>query len=106
MLLSIIVLLVTFLGGGETISHAAEGASEARQQEGGENVVTGILEDLDLTRLKGRLKTDLGKPIFFQVSKPELFERISVGQHVTVQLDQEGRAIKVIDVPVPELKHP
>jgi len=48
----------------------------------------------------------MGKPIYFQVSKPELFERLSVGQQVTVQLDDEGRAIKVIDTPVPELKQP
>ena len=70
------------------------------------NVVTGTLEELDLKKHKGRLKTDMGKPIYFQVSKPELFERLSVGQQVTVQLDDEGRAIKVIDTPVPELKQP
>ena len=69
-------------------------------------VVTGTLEELDLTRMKGMLKTDLGKPIFFQVTKPQLFERLSVGQKVTIQLDQEGHATRVIDVPVPELKPP
>jgi hypothetical protein len=69
-------------------------------------VVTGTLEELDLTRMKGMLKTDLGKPIFFQVVEPQLFERLSVGQKVTIQLDQEGRATKVIDTPVPELKQP
>jgi hypothetical protein len=69
-------------------------------------VVTGTLEELDLTGMKGMLKTDLGKPIFFQVVKPQLFERLSVGQKVTVQLDHDGRATKVIDMPVPELKQP
>jgi hypothetical protein len=69
-------------------------------------VVSGTLEELDLTRKKGLLKTDLGKPIFFQVTKPQLFERLSVGQKVTIQVDQEGRATKVIDMPVPELKQP
>lgn len=69
-------------------------------------VVSGTLEELDLTRMKGLLKTDLGKPIFFQVTKPQLFEHLSVGQKVTIQVDQEGRATKVIDMPVPELKQP
>jgi hypothetical protein len=75
-----------------------------REQSG--MVVSGTLEELDLTRMKGMLKTDLGKPIFFQVTKPQLFERLSVGEKVTIQVDQEGRATKVIDVPVPELKQP
>ncbi|MGQ0811901.1 MAG: hypothetical protein ACT4OO_11855 [Nitrospiraceae bacterium] len=67
------------------------------------HVVTGILQELDLTRMKGLLKTDLGKPIFFEVTKPELFKNRSVGERVSIQLDEQGRAAKVIDVPVAEL---
>ena len=83
-------------------------SASAEVSVGGESgmVVSGTLEELDLTRMKGLLKTDLGKPIFFQVTKPQLFEHLSVGQKVTIQVDQEGRATKVIDMPVPELKQP
>ena len=76
--------------------------AESQQME----VVTGLLEDLDLKAGKGRIRTDLGKPLFFQVAKPELFGDISVAEHISVQLDEQGRAVKVIDVPPPDLKHP
>lgn len=70
------------------------------------HVVSGTLEELDLERMKGMIKTDMGKPIFFEVTKPELFKSLHVGDHVTVQLDDRGRANKVIDTPVPELTRP
>lgn len=99
------VLLIMGLIGLPVLSESAQDGVGAEGDQGG-MVVTGTLEELDLTRMKGMLKTDLGKPIFFQVTKPQLFERLSVGQKVTIQVDQEGRATKVMDVPVPELKQP
>jgi hypothetical protein len=78
----------------------------AAERESNGQVVTGTLDQLDLSQMKGSLKTDLGKPIFFEIVKPELFKGISVGERVTVQLDDKGRATKVIDMPVPELKKP
>jgi hypothetical protein len=68
--------------------------------------VTGVLDQLDLVQGKGRITTDLGKPIFFEVVKPELFQPLTVGQRITVELDAEGRAVKVIAVPPPELDKP
>ncbi|HKN85807.1 MAG TPA: hypothetical protein VJV04_03000 [Nitrospiraceae bacterium] len=99
------VLFVVLIAGLPTVSNSTE---PALGQEGNQSgmVVTGTLQELDLTRMKGMLKTDLGKPIFFQVVKPHLFERLSVGEKVTIQLDQDGRATKVIDMPVPELRQP
>lgn len=70
------------------------------------DIVTGILEELDLTTLKGKIRTDLGKPIFFEVPKPELFKELTVGERITIQMDDQGKAVKVIDVAAPELKHP
>ena|SRR5690348_3276542 len=99
------VLLVVLIACIPRISTSAEPALGGAGDQSG-MVVTGTLEELDLTRMKGMLKTDLGKPIFFQVAKPQLFERLSVGQKVTIQLDQDGRATKVMDMPVPELKPP
>lgn len=68
--------------------------------------VTGTLEALDLTNMKGLVKTDLGKPVFFQVIRPELFTGLSIGQRITVRLDAQGAAMKVIVIPVPEFKEP
>ena len=99
------MLLIVGLSGVPAMSASAEVAVGGESEQSG-MVVSGTLEELDLTRMKGMLKTDLGKPIFFQVTKPQLFERLSVGQKVTIQVDQEGRATKVIDTPVPELKQP
>ena len=99
------VLLVVLIACIPSISTSAEPALGGAGDQSG-MVVTGTLEELDLTRMKGMLKTDLGKPIFFQLAKPQLFERLSVGQKVTIQLDQDGRATKVMDMPVPELKPP
>jgi hypothetical protein len=49
----------------------------------------------------------LGKPIFFEITKPELFAGISIGQRVTVQLDDQGRAVKAIESPaIPEVPPP
>lgn len=68
------------------------------------DIVTGVLEEIDLKQLKGKIRTDLGKPVFFEIVKPELFQRIKVGERVTVQIDERGRAIKLIEVPAPELQ--
>ena len=54
----------------------------------------------------GLIKTDLGKLVFFKVVKPELFKGLTVGQRVAIQLDAQGRAIKVMDTAVPELPTP
>lgn len=99
------VLLLALISALSAMPASAQPADGGEADQGG-MVITGTLEELDLARMKGRLKTDLGKPIFFTVVKPQLFERLSVGQHVTIQLDPEGRATKVMDTPVPELKHP
>ena len=70
------------------------------------DIVSGVLEELDLSSMRGKIKTDLGKPVFFEVTKPELFKGLTVGERITIQVDDRGRAIKVIDMPVPELQKP
>lgn len=71
------------------------------------HIVSGVIEQLDLAANKGMLKTSLGKPIFFDIAKPELFEGITTGQQITIQLDERGRAIKAIEShSIPELPAP
>ena len=99
------VMLVAILvgaSGGAAFGEAMP--AETREQQ--PDIVSGMLEELDLSQMKGKIKTDLGKPVFFDVIKPELFKGLTVGEHVTIQVDDHGRAIKVIDTPVPELKEP
>ena len=75
--------------------------------EGQGVTVTGIIERLDLSANKGLLKTPLGKSVFFEIIKPELFKGIAIGQRVTLQLDEHGRAIKAIESQsIPELPAP
>lgn len=76
--------------------------ARAEDDGGARQIVTGTLMKLNLTDGKGMVKTDLGKPIFFTVTKPHLFERLSVGQRVTMELDGLGRADKVIDATITE----
>lgn len=58
--------------------------------------VSGTLAILDVSAGKGMLKTDLNMPIFFKIDRPDLFEHLSVADRVTIQIDEEGRTVKVI----------
>jgi hypothetical protein len=78
-------------------------ASHALQPEPVETVVSGTLVKLDLESLRGLLTTDLGKPVFFDVPKAYLFENVTVGARITLQLDEQGRAVKVMDTSLPDL---
>lgn len=84
----------------------ATGPPQASAQQGNVDrdvqVVTGTLTKLDLDVGKGLVTTDLGKPIFFEVTKPHLFQNLSVGARVTVEIDGEGRANKAIDASIAE----
>jgi len=68
--------------------------------------VTGTLAKLDMSAGKGMLLTDLEKPIFFRLDRPELFERLSIGDRVTMQLDDDGRVLKVIETLPSEVHEP
>ena len=68
--------------------------------------VSGILGTVDMAEKKGTLTTDLGRKVPFQIPKPELFLNLSAGQRVTLKLDQQGRAMRVMDSAAPELPPP
>jgi len=52
------------------------------------------------------LKTDLGKPVFFDLVRPDLFQSVSVGEHVSIVLNEQGQAVKVMETPPAELLTP
>lgn len=78
----------------------------ALEQPDAQLEVSGTLAKLDLSAGKGMLMTDLQKPIFFRLDRPELFERLSIGDRVTMQLDDEGRVLKVIETLPAEVHEP
>lgn len=65
--------------------------------------VTGTLSELDLASGRGMIRTDLGKPIYLETKKPDLFKSLSVGDRVTIQLNEDGQVDKIMGTPVPEL---
>lgn len=79
-----------------------QGASQSSDQ----HTVTGILNNLDFKSRKGMLKTDLGKPMFFDFTRPDLFRNISVGQRVSIVLNEQGQAVKVMETPPAEVLPP
>ncbi|MGH7232457.1 MAG: hypothetical protein ACREJU_14025 [Nitrospiraceae bacterium] len=69
-------------------------------------VFSGTIEDIDRTLHKVIVKTDVGREVAFAVKKPELLEDLTKGERVTVQLDDQHTAIKIMKASIPELKHP
>lgn len=78
----------------------------ALEQPDAQHEVTGTLAKLDVSAGKGILMTDLQKPIFFRLDRPDLFQGMSIGDRVTMQLDDEGRVLKVIETLPAEVHEP
>lgn len=95
-------LTAVLAGRGDAIPRARAAADSAPAV----HVVTGILAMIDVSTGKGMIKTDLGKPIFFQIGRPDQFSRLSIGDRVTIQLDEEGRSLKVIEALPSEMHEP
>lgn len=70
------------------------------------HVVTGTLQELDLTKMTGKIKTDLEQTVAFTITKPDLFKGLSVGERIAVRLNDQGHVIKVMNTTVPELPSP
>jgi hypothetical protein len=66
-------------------------------------LVSGILLKLDLPNNRGLMTTDLGRPVYFEVPKAYLFENVIIGARISLRLDEDGRAIKVMDTSIPDV---
>jgi hypothetical protein len=66
-------------------------------------LVSGILLKLDLPNSRGLMTTDLGRPIYFEVPNAYLFENVIIGARISLRLDGDGRAIKVMDTSIPDV---
>ena len=72
----------------------------------GTHVVIGMLEELDIPKMSGKIKTDLGQTVAFRMARPDLFKGLSVGERIAVRLNDQGQVIRVMDTTVPELPSP
>jgi hypothetical protein len=45
----------------------------------------------------------LGRPIYFEVPKAYLFENVIVGARIALRLDEEGRAVRVMDTAIADV---
>ncbi len=70
------------------------------------HVVIGTLEALDISKMSGKIKTDLGQTVVFMMTRPDLFQGLSVGQRIAVRLDDQGQVTRVMETTVPELPSP
>lgn len=70
------------------------------------DVVIGTLTELDLSKMSGKIKTDLAQTVAFTIQNPDLFKGLSVGERIAVRLDEQGHVIKVMATILPELPVP
>jgi hypothetical protein len=103
MVLKIIGLLAVLLCPPFLIATNAAAPEQTGQDS---HVVIGILEELDLVKLTGKVKTDLQKTVAFTIKNSDLFKRLSVGERIAVVLDNRGQVVKVMETTVPELPPP
>ena len=90
-------LLTLSILGMPTTTRATAGNQEEVQQ------VSGTLVKLDLIEGKGVLNTDLGDPIPFDIPKPQLFERFSLGSRVTIRMNRDGGADRVANASIADI---
>ena len=98
------IVLLTVLLSAPSLSMTMAASPEHTGE--GTHVVTGTLEELDLSKLSGKIKTDLGQTVAFTIQNPDLFRGLSVGKHIAVRLDDQGQVVKVMETTVPELPIP
>jgi hypothetical protein len=103
MFVKMIVLLAMLLSA-PSLSMTKAASPEHTGQ--GTHVVIGTLEELDMSKMSGKIKTDLGQTVVFTMTRLDLFKGLSLGEHIAVRLDDQGHVIRVMDTTVPELPSP
>ncbi|MGE0645988.1 MAG: hypothetical protein AB7P24_20230 [Nitrospira sp.] len=76
----------------------------SRAEQG--DVVSGVLESVNLESNTIQIRNSLDQPIFLKLTKPHLLENITPGERVTVVVNEQHEIIKLIETPIPELSPP
>jgi len=79
-----------------TVTHAGQSAE----------VFSGTVEDVKAAEGKITVKNELGRAVALELINPELLKGVTVGDHVSVELEKPGVARKITKLAVPELKGP
>jgi hypothetical protein len=101
--LLVTAVLMALLAAGTLTHPVATLAGDPETKEGTLHLVSGTLLRLDLLNGRGLLRTDLGRPIYFEVPKAYLFENVIVGARISLRLDEEGRAVRVMDTAIADV---
>lgn len=101
--LLVTAVLMALLTAGALTHPVATLAGDPEIKEGTLHLVSGTLLRLDLLNGRGLLRTDLGRPIYFEVPKAYLFENVIVGARISLRLDEEGRAVRVMDTAIADV---
>ena len=71
------------------------------------NTFSGVVEQVDSVGQKLVVKSDAGKTVRLEVSKPELLKDIGAGDRITVETDDKEKATKIMkNIPIPEIPEP
>ncbi len=101
-MLMILICLILISVWIPTIANGA-GSNREKSEASKPYEVAGTLSALDLVSGRGIIRTDLGKPIYLEVRKPDLVRSLSVGDRVTIQVNEDGQVDKIMGESVPEL---
>lgn len=69
-------------------------------------VISGVLESVSLESSTVRLRNPLGQPIILKIRKPHLLEHVTVGDRVTVVVNEQHEIMKLIETSIPEIPPP
>jgi hypothetical protein len=96
-----LLLLAMLLGAPPSLATIVFASPEGTDKDS--SVVTGTLEELDLAKATGKIKTDLDQTVAFTLTSPDLFKGLSVGKRIAVRLNEKGQVIRVMEMTIPEL---
>jgi hypothetical protein len=96
-----LLLLAMLLGAPPSLATIVFASPEGTDKDF--SVVTGTLEELDLAKATGKIKTDLDQTVAFTLTSPDLFKGLSVGKRIAVRLNEKGQVIRVMEMTIPEL---
>jgi hypothetical protein len=81
-------------------------ASSPVQAEQSAEVFSGTIEQLNAAEGKVTVKNQIGRDVALDLVNPDLLKGLTVGDHVSVELEKPGTARKITKLSVPELKAP
>lgn len=100
-----VIVLIGLFSVGVVMATARTSAADQAAQNS--RVFSGVVEGVDVKAMKIAVKTDTGKTVDLEVTKPDLLKDIDKGDRITVEVNEKEMATKIMkNIPIPELKGP